>query len=249
VPHALKSQSVFYPVLGTWLGLTVGQEVAAIDGLPLDVTRDQLKALGAAAASTGAVALFHVVGVTPEAPTLAAATGVAASGGAAPEGGATAGVARAGASDVRRIVLEADELQRALLRLSSASEADHIDAVAVGSPHFSVGEFTELLRLIGGRRLSVPFYACTARATLGQLDDLGYTAPLRESGVDIVVDTCVVVTPILPAAGGVLMTNSGKFAHYGPANTGYEVVYGSLEDCVDSAVTGDVVRNEQVWAW
>jgi hypothetical protein len=43
------------------------------------------------------------------------------------------------------------------------------------------------------------------------------------------------------------MTNSGKFAHYGPANLGYEVVYGSLADCVASAVAGRLVRDEGVW--
>jgi len=95
----------------------------------------------------------------------------------------------------------------------------------------------------------VPFYVCTARDTLAEVDDLGWTSRLVEAGVEIVADTCVVVTPILPAKDGVLMTNSGKFAHYGPSNTGYEVVYGSLEDCVDSAVSGDIVRNEEVWAW
>ena len=63
------------------------------------------------------------------------------------------------------------------------------------------------------------------------------------------MDTCVVVTPILPASGGVLMTNSGKFAHYGPSNTGYEVLYGSLEDCVESAVAGRLVRDEEAWVW
>ncbi|NIP81828.1 MAG: DUF521 domain-containing protein, partial [Gemmatimonadetes bacterium] len=73
VPDALKARDVFYPVLGTWLGLEAGREVAAIVGLPETTSRDQLKALGAAAASSGAVALFHVVGVTPEAPTLDAA--------------------------------------------------------------------------------------------------------------------------------------------------------------------------------
>ena len=72
---------------------------------------------------------------------------------------------------------------------------------------------------------------------------------LREAGVEIIVDTCVVVTPILPASGGVLMTNSGKFAHYGPSNTGYEVLYGSLEDCVDSAVAGRALSSPEVWAW
>ena len=57
----------------------------------------------------------------------------------------------------------------------------------------------------------------------------------------------MVVAPILPEAGGVLMTNSAKFAHYGPANTGFDVVYGSLSDCVESAAAGRVVRDEAVW--
>ncbi len=229
VPSALKSQDVFYPVLGTWLGLHVGQEIAAIEGLPADVTRDQLKALGAAAASTGAVALFHVVGVTPEATTLHEATG--------------------GSDDVRRIALDSTGMREARLRLSTADEADRIDAVAVGSPHFSCQEFQSLHEIIASRRLSVPFYACTARQTLAEIDALGLVEPLRASGVEIVVDTCVVVTPILPAESGVLMTNSGKFAHYGPSNTGYEVVYGSLADCVESAVGGDISRSEEAWAW
>jgi hypothetical protein len=95
----------------------------------------------------------------------------------------------------------------------------------------------------------VPFYACTARATHQQLQDNGYDAELSRVGVDVVVDTCVVVTPILPPGGGVLMTNSGKFAHYAPSNTGYDVVYGSLEDCVESAVGGRLVRDERGWSW
>jgi len=229
VPNALKSRDVFYPVLGTWLGLHVGQEIAAIEGLPSDVTRDQLKALGAAAASTGAVALFHVVGVTPEAATLRDATG--------------------GVDHIRRVTLDSAGLREARLRLSTAAEAERIDAVAVGSPHFSLREFEALADLVAERRLSIPFYVCTARQTLAEIDALGLSGPLRSAGVDIVVDTCVVVTPILPADSGVLMTNSGKFAHYGPSNTGYEVVYGSLADCVESAVSGDVSLSQEAWAW
>jgi len=103
--------------------------------------------------------------------------------------------------------------------------------------------------LVSGRHLAVPFYACTARGTLAALEERGDAEVLREAGVEIIVDTCVVVTPILPASGGVLMTNSGKFAHYGPSNTGYEVLYGSLEDCVESAVAGRPVSNPEVWAW
>ena len=105
------------------------------------------------------------------------------------------------------------------------------------------------MRVLGDRRLSTPFYVCTARETLGQAEERGLWGPLREAGIEIIVDTCIVVTPILPAGSGILMTNSGKFAHYGPSNTGYDVIYGSLEDCVESAVAGDVARSEEVWAW
>lgn len=228
VPAALKERDVFYPVLGTWLGLAVGGEVPALVGLPTTVTEDQLKALGAAAASTGAVALFHVVGVTPEADTLDDALQ-----GDAPE---------------RSLTVSAEALRTALARLST-SGSSALDAVAVGSPHFSLDEFGDLVDLIAGLRSKVPFYACTSRNVLVELEASGDARLLSEAGVEIVADTCVVVTPILPATGGVLMTNSGKFAHYGPSNTGYEVVYGSLEDCVASAVTGAVVRDEEVWSW
>lgn len=228
VPAELKTRDVFYPVLGTWLGLEVGQEIAVVDGLPGSTSRDQLKALGAAAASSGAVALFHVAGVTPEAPTVEAVLVE---------------------DEPRRIVLTPEALAATLDRLSTAEATDRVDAVAVGSPHASEAELRALAALASGRRLAVPFYACTARDTLAAVEGDGTAAALREAGVEIVVDTCVVVTPILPGRGGVLMTNSGKFAHYGPSNTGYEVLYGSLEDCVRSAETGAVRRDEALWRW
>lgn len=248
VPDALKTRDVFYPVLGTWLGLEVGQEIAVIDGLPESTTRDQLKALGAAAASSGAVALFHVAGVTPEAPSVAAALTLGADGGngADPDHG---GPFALGGDDARRVTLTADALRSTLDRLSTADRAETVDAVAIGSPHASEEELRSLGRLVEGSRLAVPFYACTARDTLAAVEDDGTAARLRDAGVQVVVDTCVVVTPILPASDGILMTNSGKFAHYGPSNTGYEVVYGSLEDCVRSAETGSLQRDEALWRW
>lgn len=228
VPEALKRRDVFYPVLGTWLGMEFGREVTALVGLPADLTEDQLKALGAAGASSGAVALFHVVGVTPEAPTLEAVVG--------------------DPDTVLRITPTPSMLREALRRLST-TDAEQVDAVAVGSPHFSREEFAELVRLVRGRRMAVPFYACTGRHVMVDLEASGDAALLAEAGVEVVVDTCVVVTPILPATGGVLMTCSGKFAHYGPSNTGYEVVYGGLEECVASAETGRVVREASLWTW
>ncbi|KAB2851184.1 MAG: DUF521 domain-containing protein, partial [Hyphomicrobiaceae bacterium] len=85
------------------------------------------------------------------------------------------------------------------------------------------------------------------RAVLKALEARSDLKPLQETGVKLVADTCIVVTPILPAGKGVLLTNSGKFANYAPGNTGWEVVYGSLEDCVETAVAGRLVRDESVW--
>ena len=222
----LLARAVFYPVFGTWLGHEVGDAVAAVVGLPPDLGEDDLKALGAAASSSGAVGLVHVVGVTPEAPTLETALG--------------------GATPDRAVTLTAGALKKSLAHLST-TEGERVDAVAVGSPHFSRREFAALAALLQGRRLKVPFYACTGRDVLASLEADGSAALFADAGVRIVVDTCIVVTPILPAGGGVLMTSSGKFAHYGPSNTGYQVVFGSLEDCVASAVLGRVVRDPEVW--
>lgn len=227
IDPGLKRRDVLYPVLGTWLGATVDDRVAAITGLPGDVTEDQLKAMGAAAASSGAVGLFHVVGVTPEAPDLDTALG-----GTAP-----------------RTVIELPPRElRGTRDTLSTSTADRIDAVAVGSPHFSLTEFDLLDALLPSTRFPVPFYVCTGRTEYRQLEEAGRLARFENAGVEIVVDTCVVVTPILPPQDGVLMTNSGKFAHYTPSNTGYGVVYGSLEDCVRSATSGRVVRDEALWS-
>ena len=229
VAPELKTRDVFYPVLGTWLGAVVDDRVAAITGLPGTVTEDQLKAMGAAAASSGAVGLFHVVGVTPEAPDLATALGGASPGAAAD------------------LTPRPDELRAVRDSLSTAG-AGGIDAVAVGSPHFSLTEFDRLQALLPATPFAVPFYVCTGRSEYRQLEAAGRLNRFRDARVEIVVDTCVVVTPILPPKDGVLMTNSGKFAHYTPSNTGYGVVYGSLEDCVRSAARGRVVREESLWS-
>ena len=111
--------------------------------------------------------------------------------------------------------------------------------MAIGSPHLSAAEFGRLEDLLAGRSVAVPFYACTGRHALAELERSGLRGRLEAAGITIVADTCVVVTPILPErVSGVLMTNSGKFAQYAPGNTGYAVLYGSMADCVESAVGG-----------
>jgi hypothetical protein len=203
----------------------VGNAIGIVTGVTFHPGEDALKAFGAAAASSGAVGLFHIAGVTPEAPDVETIL--------------------AGPEPESAIRVTPEMAARARAGLSTAAATKTIDAVAIGSPHLSHAEFESLERLIAGRRLAVPIYACTGRHALGLLERDGRRKRLEASGVVIVADTCVVVTPIMPALGnGVLMTNSGKFAHYAPGNTGYAVLYASLADCVESAVLGKPVFTE-----
>jgi predicted aconitase len=217
IDRVFLMSDIAWPVLGSLYGREIGTAIGVVTGLAMRPWEDILKAFGAAAASTGSVALFHVAGATPEAPDEATALNHQ--------------------PPVARIVVTPAMVQDAQRRLSTAERADRIDAVAVGSPHLSLEEFDLLRAHLRGRRLAVPLYACTGRHVLRVLERDGHRAQLEASGVVIVADTCVVVTPILPATpGAILMTNSGKFAHYAPGNTGYSVIYGSLADCVESAV-------------
>jgi predicted aconitase len=211
------------------IGIIVGQEsgslVPAIVGLPRETTEDQLKALAAATASSGATAMFHAVGITPEAPTLSAALG-----GLEPEA---------------VIDITAARLRDAWQGLSTSDGSRALTAVSVGTPHFSLEQLHELGRLLDGKAIhpSVEMYASTARHTLAALESDGVAADLREAGVTLVVDTCTYVTPVLRAPrGSTVMTDSAKWAWYAPGNLGVDVVYGSLADCVRSAVAGKLVR-------
>ena len=216
---AAFADETIWPVLGSLFGRLVGDAVGVVTGLGTRPDEDALKAFGAAAASSGSVGLFHMAGVTPEATTLEEALHHR--------------------EPAARITLSAAMLADSRRRLSTAENPKTIDAVAIGSPHLSRGEFSRLEASLAGRRVAVPLYACTGRHVLATLERDGTRAALERCGVVIVADTCVVVTPILPEKpGAVLMTNSGKFAHYAPGNTGYAVLYGSLVDCVESAVHG-----------
>src|SRR5204862_1121946 len=143
----LIEEDAFWPVLGAWLGEAAGSRVVAFTGLPKEIDEDRLKAMGAAAASTGAVGLFHIEGVTPE--------------------------AFEPPRDV--LTLRGAMLHAARDRLSTARAraGERVDAIAVGSPHFSFDEFKRLVAALDGRRPAIPIYVCTGRHTLAELDRAG----------------------------------------------------------------------------
>jgi predicted aconitase len=225
VPERLLASDALYPALGHVLGREAGSAVAAIVGLPAPRSEDGLKALGAAAASVGAVAMFHAVGLTPEAPTLEAATG----GEPVPEVRVT----------LERLRAARDEL--------GPSHGGALGAVCVGTPHASLDELTRLRDLLGGRRPRVPLWVSTGRGVLAEAERIGVAADLEASEVRIVADTCTYLVPLIGEVDGPVMTSSGKWAWYAPANVGVEAVLGSLEECVRSAVEGRLVRDEALW--
>jgi cis-L-3-hydroxyproline dehydratase len=230
MPPALQEDESFYPVLGHLLGKLAQQHIPAVQGLSVQPNEDQLKALGAAAASSGAVALFHVVGVTPEAPTLQAAL--------------------QGRSPRQTVDVTLDDLRASRRELTTEPAGDHLDMVVLGSPHFSLAEFRQLAPLLAGRRRhpDVQFLVTTSRAVVLLAKQAGCLATLEEFGGKVTVDTCILASPMLPATIKRLMTNSAKYAYYAPGLLNTQVAFGSLADCVDSAVAGRVLRDETIWS-
>lgn len=223
-PPAQQPTDALFVAVGLLVGAATGEHIPVIDGLPPPRSEDQLKALGAAAASSGAVGLFHAVGITPEAPTLAGAF--------------------QGAAPVRTIAIRPADVSRALAQLSTVADGSPIDAVCLGTPHFSRAEWDRFLPLLhdAAPARGIPIYVSTARQTLEELQADGSLAGSEAYGLRCVADTCTYLTPVLERLDGIVMTNSGKWAHYAPGNLGVRVAFGELEDCVASAKAGRVVR-------
>jgi predicted aconitase len=242
VPGSVQADDLFYAVFGAVVGRladaataregeAVGGAAAVpvVAGLEVCPTDDQLKALAAAAATTGSVALFHVVGVTPEAATLEAAC--------------------QGKPPAMEIAVTMPMLLDARRRLSSAAPDSRVDLVVLGSPHFSFEEFRRLAPLLAGRRRhpDVAFLVTTSRIVRDLAAAAGLLEPVGAFGGTLTVDTCILASPMLPARIGTLMTNAAKFAYYSPGLLGRGVVFGSLEDCVRSAEAGRAIVDESAW--
>jgi predicted aconitase len=225
LPEPLLRDEAGFAAIGHLVGRATGNRVPAIVGLPVSTTEDQLKALGAAAASSGAVAMFHAIGVTPEAPTLEAATG--------------------GLDATLDEVLDLAAIRRARDDLSTVTSGALVGSVSLGTPHCSAAELRRLAQLVDGRRLTIPCYVNTGRAVLAEVAEA--EDALRAAGVTIVTDTCTYITPIIERADTPVVTNSGKWAWYAPGNLGFDVAFATLEECVESAVAGRLVRDREVW--
>ena len=228
IPPELQQHDSFYPVLGYVLGEVAGDRVACISGFHIDPTEDQLKALGAAAASSGAVALFHIPGITPEAPSQEAAF--------------------QGREPEEQVSISMDRLRAARNVLTTAPGTE-LDLVVLGSPHFSLAEFQSLAPLLDGasKHPKVQFLITTSRAMAVLAERAGLLDPIREFGGRITLDTCILTTPMLPKEINRLMTNSAKYAYYSPGLLDVNVAYGGMTECVQSAVLGKIVQENSIW--
>jgi len=221
----------FYPLLGYHIGALAGSRVPLVLGLEKrKPSLDDLKAFGAAFATTSAAPLFHIAGVTPEAIDPAQ-------------------VLEAGT----RIPVEKIRLQDLMLswrELNSARDP-RVDVVSLGNPHFSLGEFAHLARLCRGRHKhpDVVLAITCGRAVLEQAREAGHIAVIEAFGATLVTDTCwcMLGEPVIPPAATTLMTNSGKYAHYAPGLVGRKVHFASLAECVDAACSATASGRLPAW--
>jgi predicted aconitase len=171
---------------------------------------DQLKALGAAMAASGAVALYHVDGITPEARQANMLTPRA-----------------------QRIVI--DDLEPGYRALNA--HCQHVDLVGIGCPHASPREIVDVARAVAGKHLQAALWVTTARETRDQMPVEVRT--IEAAGGRVVADTCLVVAPVEQLGYQVMATNSAKMATYAPSHSGLKVRFGPLVQCIEAAVTGE----------
>jgi predicted aconitase len=229
MPRGLADRDDFYPVLGYLIGQRVDDEIAVVEGLDAQPTEDQLKACAAATATSGSVALFHLVGITPEAPTTTAAFG--------------------GREPASIIDITMEDLRTARAELTTSNSAE-LDVVGFGSPHCSLAECRDLARMMSGQVTApgVEVFVTTSSAVRDLLRRSGDLEVLETFGAKVTADTCIVVAPLVKKNARVLMTNSAKYAHYAPGLIGVQSVFGSTEDCVASAIAGRVTIEDGPWA-
>ena len=196
-----------FGALGWFVGRIVKDKIPYFTGLPDGAGTDELKALGAAMAASGAVALYHAEGLTPEARWVRN-------------------------DDLQKIDFGPKDLSDTYAKLSPANEPD---LVVIGCPHASMKEIARVAQLLEGRHLKKPLWVCTSRVMKEAARRMGYAATIEKAGGKIVADTCMVVAPIEEMGFKTTGVNSGKAASYLPGHCKQNVMYGRVEDLIEAA--------------
>ncbi|KAM0721111.1 hypothetical protein Q7P37_003397 [Cladosporium fusiforme] len=214
---------LLYPAIGYGTGRLSGSRIPVIVGLHgKPPSKDDLKAFGAAFATVSSAPMFHILGITPEAYSLEAATG--------------------GNSSIQQVSMIQTEIYACIEGLNTATRDEKVDLISLGNPHFSLPEMRKLANMCRGKSKhpSVAIIVCCGRSVYGLASQAGLIAELEAFGIQIIEDTCwcMIGDPVIQKHVEVIMTSSAKYAHYGPGLTGRRFRFGGLEECVESACLG-----------
>jgi len=207
-------------LLGYYVGEIVQDRIPVIDGLRDVPNLPKLKHFGAAAASSGGVEMYHIVGQTPEA--------------------RTRDEAFRGRKPMETIRYGAAERRLAYERVNTTAKDAQVDFVMLGCPHYSIEQIWEVCQLLEGRRIgaSTELWIFTARATRQLADQAGYTKLIEDAGGVLMTDTCSAIGRVMPKGTRVVALDSAKQAHYLPAIMGVQAWFGTTADCIEAAVNG-----------
>ena len=207
-----------WPMIGWLAGHKSPNGIPVLNGLEdILISNDDLKALCAAFGTTSAAPMIHIKGHTPESELQSA-------------------------KDAKYTTIMPNDLLNLWQNFNNGN--NKIDLVAIGSPHASTSECLKFLELLeeNNERVTVPTILTIGRETLSNLDRQGSLNKLSKLGVQVIPDICwcSITEPVFPPKAKSLLTNSGKYAHYGEGLTGRNVRFGSLSDCALAAMTGYV---------
>jgi len=210
----------FFPVLGYLIGQRAGDRIPVIAGIR-HATFDQLKAFGAAAAASGSVALYHMVGITPEARTLDEAFG--------------------GRPPAERVLVGRRDIADTLEQMNTG-EAGEVDIVGLGCPHASIDQMRRYAALLRGKRVraGTELWICANTVVEDMARKMGYVEVIEQAGAKLMVGTCHNDCPLGAWNFRRLATDSGKFAYYTPTTVGTDCVFASTEACIEAAITGRI---------
>ncbi|UCE32308.1 MAG: aconitase X catalytic domain-containing protein [Burkholderiales bacterium] len=207
-------------MLGYWIGEIVQERIPVVEGVREVPNLQRLKHFGAAAASSGGVEMYHLVGVTPEADSVEHAFGPKS----------PVEVLRYGPAE-RRATWE---------KLNVTARDRAVDYVMLGCPHYSIEQIWEACELLEGRRVheNTSLWIFTPRAIKALADQNGYTRILEDAGAKLMSDTCSAMSRAIPDGAKVAAFDSAKQVHYLPAIMGIQGWFGTTAQCIDAAVTG-----------
>lgn len=205
-------------LLGYYVAGQVGLDIPIYTNINKVPDLARLMALCAAGISSGSIVMHHIVGVTPEAPTLEAA------------GGNRRGV--------RNLRFGEEERREAYEKLNRSRRTD-VDIVALGCPHMTLEGLQTVAGKLEGKRVSpnTRLYITTNTMIRAMARIQGLEAVIEKAGGVILVDSCCLVLDAEP--GSVFATNSAKYGHYAPGATGLKNTwFGTTEECIQAALTG-----------